>query len=242
MRHIRRSLGLDRIVVKWPTNEACPWILTDVMALDDVEMLGHFEALHFTPDVTVSHRANSWWGEYQTLAPALFPDFSTFSEVVATELQDMFRHAHALKAFEKWKADNWPDDEVIGIHLRRTDKTRPGEPLGSVGKLLEADCAIMSHVLNGEISNCYLATDSLEYSDLWTDSLERAGMNVLSCPKAFDPSKLRQTSAKAVICDILGLSHCTQILASCPSSILLLASRLNRRPQVIQLPSSETAS
>jgi hypothetical protein len=120
----------------------------------------------------------------------------------------------------KTKIDSMPlGAHCIGVHVRTTDSihtNRPGHaPKDVPGRMLKAINNLST--LNG-CSHAYLACDSLEARNTWSDIITaNTDLRVIHNSASYDSDRLRQTNSDDMITDFFALSKCGFLLRSVPS-------------------------
>lgn len=107
----------------------------------------------------------------------------------------------------------------IGIHIRTTDSHHANNPRqaprDSIQRILNS---LHSHSTLNSCSHAYLACDSLEARNTWSEIItENTNLRVIHNCASYDQSQLRQTSSDDMITDFFALSKCGFLLRSVPS-------------------------
>lgn len=240
MRYLASCLIAEKLVVYWPLNDACPFRLSEVTG---DKMLVEYDSEEppegYRYIETFGHDANAWWNVYVEGWPWLFHCYHAFSTIVSGELQDMMKASPFVPVFDAWAERVGFGSNTVGIHLRRTDNVRDNDRIDSLATVSELD-ALMLREIERVIADkpdtvFFLATDARSYARQWPCLILHRGGNVLSYPKDFNESRLRQTSLEGLMCDIIGLSKCERVLCSCSSSILLVVQRIHRMPEILEI-------
>lgn len=182
-------------------SNAFPWSITDLIAIDGIQLIPSEESRHNSYFLNITH--NSAKGTIikrfgYTGMKRLRPK----SSLIKTKIESMSLGANC-----------------IGIHIRTTDSIHANDSdlmlKAKAGRILKAVNNIS--ILNG-CSHAYLACDSLEARDKWSDILAtNTDLQIIHNSGSFDKYQLRQTSAEDMITDFFALSKCGFLLRTVPS-------------------------
>lgn len=219
-----RETGHEHLCIKWPKTDWCPAEFGDLFDLPFISVVKGSAEHHDSP--VVSLPANAWWKDFHRAMPAAFPTYRDFGQKVTDGLRLIFA---GMRNPLPSRADKHPS---LGIHLRRTDNIVPSKRIPDRTAASLRDKLLMDAVEAEKPSRVFLASDSGSHAQAWDEMLTSRGIEVMRYPHQYNCQELRQTSVHSALQDIVGLSRCRTILASCPSSMLMVASRLNCRPQI----------
>jgi hypothetical protein len=136
-------------------------------------------------------------------------------------------------------ADEYFTPDTVGIHLRRTDVLFDDlKPIGH-DNISSHDLAVLSEVYAINAQNpgtrFFLATDSGSYFQAWIHMLKQAGIEIFGYEKEWK-QEFRQTRSEDALIDLFLLCRCSRVVASLPSSFLLIVKAVTGvQPNIVKI-------
>lgn len=198
---LSRFYKVDCFYYEEKSSDAFPWSITDLIEIEGIHFIQGEDRINGSYFLKVKH--NSAKGTIiKKFGYEGIKKIRPKSLVVKTKVEEMPLGAHC-----------------IGVHIRTTDSihtNRPGHaPKDATKRILKAIKSLST--LNG-CSHVYLACDSLEARNTWSDIImTNTDLRVIHNSASYDSDRLRQTNSDDMITDFFALSKCGFLLRSVPS-------------------------
>jgi hypothetical protein len=183
------------------SSDAFPWSITDLIEIDGIRFIQSEDSRSHSCFLKVIH--NSAKGTIiKRLGYEGMKRLRPKSTVVKAKIDSMPLGAHC-----------------IGVHIRTTDSVHANHSSSGAKDTTERMITAINNLstLNG-YSHAYLACDSLEARDTWSDIIAaNSNLQIIHNSASFDRYQLRQTSSEDMITDFFALSRCGFMLRSVPS-------------------------
>jgi len=183
------------------SSDAFPWSITDLIEIDGIRLVQGKDSQDHSYFLKVIH--NSAKGTIiKRLGYEGMKRLRPKSTVVKTKIDSMSLGAHC-----------------IGVHIRTTDSIHANHSGPGAKDTTERMVTVINNLstLNG-YSHAYLACDSLEARNTWSDIIvANTDLQIIHNSASFDRYQLRQTSSEDMITDFFALSRCGFMLRSVPS-------------------------
>jgi hypothetical protein len=130
---------------------------------------------------------------------------------------------------DRFIADHWTEN-IVGIHIRRTDHVTHFASKPDVAKNLSTDEKFFQKIereISQGVSRFFLATDDLETKVMFENKYP--GMFISYCQE-FNDSQFRQTSLQDALADLYLLSKTRKLIGSSHSTFSVYASELGGIP------------